>query len=121
MKPGRRGFDSLRVGKLLTEVRIRLSALRRIIREEAGKRVYGWPVADVEHVYGVPDKMADTHPTDLGNLRLPKGANSRDDAEDRPLDQDIDKSKAPSYGKQRGVSTKNRSNNDNGRGGGGGG
>lgn len=96
--------------------------LREAIRE-AAKAVYGWPTDDVEHVYGVPDKMADTHPTDLGNLRLPKGPNSRDDAEDRPLEDDLDQSppNVPSYGKARGVTTNNKSNNDAGRHGMGGG
>lgn len=83
--------------------------------------MYGWPTDEIEHVYGVPDKMADTHPTDLGTLRLPKGPNSRDDADDRPLDKDLDHSKAPSYGKARGVSTNNKSNNDTGHHGMGGG
>ena len=88
-------------------MKIRLGDLRVAIRE-AAKAVYGWPKDKVEHVYGVPDKMADTHPTDLGGLRLPKGPNSRDDADDRPLDQDLDHSKAPSYGKNRGVSIPRR-------------
>ncbi len=95
-----------------------MSELRRLIRE-AAKRVYGWPTDEVEHVYGVPDRMADTHPTDLGNLKLPKGPNSRDDAEDRPLDEKLPGEKK-GYGAMRGVGVNNKSNNDNGRGGGGG-
>jgi len=108
--------------EILTDVKIRLGELRETIRE-AAKAVYGWPKEKVEHVYGVPDKMADTHPTDLGNLRLPKGPNSRDDAEDKPLQDDLDDSKppVPSYGKARGVNYNNKSNNDNGRHGMGGG
>lgn len=99
-----------------------VSELRQFIRE-AGKAIYGWPTDNVKHVYDVPDKMADTHPTDLGNLRLPKGPNSRDDAEDKPLEADIDQDAPPkpSYGKSRGVSYNNKSNNDNGRSGMGGG
>jgi hypothetical protein len=94
-------------------VQLRVSVLRRLIRE-AAKAVYGWPTSAIEHVYGVPDRMADSHPTDLGggDLKLPKGPNSRDDADDRPLDRD----EAPvfSYGKARGVSTTNKSNNASG-------
>jgi hypothetical protein len=104
-------------------VKIRLSDLRRAIREAAGA-IYGWPTDEVEHVYGVPDRMADTHPTDMGNLKLPKGPNSRDDAEDRPLEDDLNDDAAkpkPSYGKARGVSYNNKSNNDAGRHGMGGG
>jgi hypothetical protein len=102
-------------------MKVRLGDLRRVIRE-AGKAVYGWPKDKVEHVYGVPDKMADVHPTDLGNLRLPKGPNSRDDADDKPLQDNLDQSPpVPSYGKSRGVSYNNKSNNDNGRHGMGGG
>lgn len=68
--------------------------------------------------------MADTHPTDLGNLRLPKGPNSRDNADDRPLEDDMNDDAAktkPSYGKARGVTYNNKSNNDAGRHGMGGG
>lgn len=107
--------------RILTEVKLRLGDLRMAIRE-AAKAVYGWPKDKVEHVYGVPDKMADTHPTDLGGLRLPKGPNSRDDAEDKPLEDDLDQSPpVPSYGKERGVSYNNKSNNDTGHHGMGGG
>ena len=86
---------------------------------EAGQAVYGWPTDEVEHVYGVPDKMADTHPTDLGNLKLPKGPNSRDDAEDRPLDEgdadnDEEQLHVPSYGQQRGIAASNRSSHASG-------
>jgi hypothetical protein len=103
-------------------VRIQVSELRRIIRE-AAKKVYGWPTKDVEYVYGVPDRMADQHPTDLGDLRLPKGPNSRDNGDDRDLDDQVPdpKSAGKTSAKERGVSTNNKSNNDAGRGGGGGG
>lgn len=88
---------------------------------EAAHAVYGWPTDEVEHVYGVPDRMADVHPTDLGNLKLPKGPNSRDDAEDRPLDDDLPGAATKKgYGAMRGVGYNSHSNNDNGRGGGGG-
>ncbi len=100
-------------------MKVRLAELRHIVRE-VGKAVYGWPTQDVAHVYGVPDRLADVHPTDLGNLKLPKGANSRDTADDRDLDDQVPPVKK-GYGAARGVSTNNKSNNDNGRGGGGGG
>jgi len=98
---------------------MRLSTLRNLIKE-AAKAVYGWPVDNVEHVYNVPDKMADTRPRNLGTLDLPKGMNSRNDAGDRGLDDD-ERPKNVGYGEMRGVSTNNKSNNDSGRGGGGGG
>jgi hypothetical protein len=114
-----RSVSTLRA--ILTSMKIRLSELRRLVRE-AAKAVYGWPTDEVEHVYDVPDRMADTHPIDMGNLRLPKGPNSRDDADDRPLSDELPgKPRAASYGERRGVGHNNKSNNDNGRGGGGGG
>ena len=75
--------------------------------------MYGWPTDQVEHVYGVPDRLADQHPTDMGNLRLPKGPNSRDSAGDRDLDDQLPDPKAsgPSSAKEDGITTKNRSNN----------
>jgi hypothetical protein len=104
---------------LVRVMKIRLSELRRIVREALSTPV-GWPTDEVEHVYGVPDRMADMHPTELGNLRLPKGPNSRDTAEDRPLDDMVPPTKK-GYGAARGVGTNNKSGNDAGRGGGGGG
>jgi hypothetical protein len=102
-------------------MKIQVSTLRRLVREAMGNKL-GWPTADVEHVYDMPDRLADEHPTDMGNLRLPKGPNSRDDADDRSLDDELaEKPRASSYGERRGVSHNNKSNNDNGRGGGGGG
>ena len=56
MKPRRRRFDSDRGGQIVIVMKIRLSVLRRIIRE------------------AVVDRM-----------RLPQGPNSRDDAEDELL------------------------------------
>ena len=56
--------------------------------------------------------MADQHPTDLGNLRLPKGPNSRDDAEDRSLDDKLPGKKG--YGAMRGVGHSNKSGNNSG-------
>lgn len=102
---------------LVILVRIRLRDLRRFIHE-AAKAVYGWPTDEVEHVYGVPDRLADTHPTDLGNLRLPKGPNTRDNSEDRDTGDITPEPKG--YGAMRGVGYNSKSNNDNGRGGGGG-
>jgi hypothetical protein len=101
-------------------MKVRLSVLRRLIREAIGGPL-GWPTDKTEHVYGVPDRLADKQPAELGNLRLPKGPNSRDNADDRDLDDQVPDPGAHSYGKRRGVSTSNKSNNDNGRGGGGGG
>lgn len=70
-------------------MRLKVSTLRRLIREAMGNE-WGWPTAEVTHVYGMPDKMADQHPTDMGDLKLPKGPNSRDDADNKPLGDDLD-------------------------------
>jgi len=96
-------------------MKIRLSELRRLIRE-ATAGTLGWPTKDITHVYGVPDRLADKNPTDLGDLKLPKGPNSRDDAEDRPLtDMEPANNKGKrSYGARRGVATSNKSNNNSG-------
>lgn len=59
MKPGRRRFDSGRVGPdTYDTMKASLSAIRAMVREA----------------------LAD-------HMRLPRGPNSRDDADDRPLDQ----------------------------------
>lgn len=89
-----------------------MSVLRRVISEALSTPV-GWPTAEVDRVYGIPDRMADMSPTDFDNLNLPKGPNSRDTADDRPLDDMVPPPKK-GYGAARGIGTKNKSNNATG-------